>query len=76
MDDSPSFRLRVFPGRFFARGPGPSPTTDLHPPIKTYPTLTPLTCELVATPQVHVGDSHTLEHLDIACVYAKGGGGG
>ena len=69
-------RVFRFRGRFFARGPGPSPTTDLDPPIKAYPTHTLLTREVVAVAQVHVGNSHTLEHLDITCVYAKGGGGG
>ena len=36
-------------GRFFARGLGPSPTTDLDPPTKSN---TPLTRELVAAVQV------------------------
>ena len=41
--------VRVFRGRFFARGPEPSPTTDLDPPTKSN---TPLTRELVAVVQV------------------------
>ena len=39
----------MFPGRLFARGLGPSPTTDLDPPTKSN---TPLTRELVAVVQV------------------------
>ena len=64
--------VRVFRGRFFARGLGPSPTTDLDPnlvtshinPSKSNPH--PLTSK-VGTPEVQRRKREVAEGLDVPC---------
>jgi len=44
---------------------GPQPVSNLDPTFHTLP-KTKHTCELPAVFQVHVGERHVLEHLDVA----------
>ena len=53
---------------------GPQPVCNLDPPTIPCPSKTKHTCELLAQRQVHVGERHVLEHLDVAWGNGVGGG--